>query len=183
MRSRNHIVILGPPGCGKTSVAWHLCGPEAVYLDKHALQNAIVTHVRRGSWPSELLRARALILDGPVWLSHRPAAVIALRDLLDHRELAGLRTVIVQDPRGGSVYTLIDERPPGSTVLIGLRFPEGRSRKRYIRSVLDRMGMDHSLGHGLRHMTPWTYAGVTEAIEARVFELRQAAPVVEPVSA
>jgi hypothetical protein len=180
---RPNVVLLGPLGCGKTTVAWFIAGPDALYLDKHGTQNALVAHVRRGSWSDRLSTAPNLILDGPVWLSHRPAAVDALRDLLDKRESEGLRTVVIQDPRGGSVYPLISERAPGSTVLVGLRFPEGRSRRRFVRTLVDELGVPPALGYGLLSLQPWTYQRVAEEVRRRIRQQGNSPANADPGSA
>lgn len=165
---RPHVVVLGPPASGKTTVAQRLAGPGARYLDRHATQNALVHQVRHRRWAEELRSAAALVLDGPVWLIHRPAAVQALRALLDHREAAGLRTFLCQDPNGGSVYPLIDHREPGSTVFVGLRFPEGRrGRTRFARRACEARGLPAELATGLDRLDPWTYTRVLDALRAR----------------
>jgi hypothetical protein len=171
---RPHIVVLGPAGSGKTRVARRLAGPDARYLDRRATQNALVQQVRKGRWNDDLADAAALVLDGPVWLAHRPAAVHALRDLLDLREAAGRRTILCQDPGGGSVYPLIDGRIPGSTVLLGLRFPEGRGRRRHARRLCDERGWDADLASGLERLEPWSYDRVRAELEAREAARRSA---------
>lgn len=170
VRERPNVVLLGSAGVGKTTVAHFLGGPEARYLDKHGTQNELVNHVRTGRWSERLLTAPSLILDGPVWLDHRPAVVRALRELVDSRQKQGLRTLIVQDPGGGTVHPIIADRAPGSTVTIGLRFPVGRSRKRYVRQQLAELDLPRELGHGLSSLPGWSYQRVRDELERRQSE-------------
>lgn len=162
------MVLLGPTGAGKTVVAKRLAGPNARYMDRHSTQSALVAHVRHRAWAADLRSAPALILDGPVWLSHRPAAIRAFRELLDRRGEDGLRTFVCQDPHGGSVYPLVDGRTPGSTVLVGLRFPEGRrGRRRFALRMCAQLGLPPSAAGGLEKLQPWNYRAVVDALRVR----------------
>lgn len=169
LRERANVVVLGPEGSGKTSVARRLAGDGHVYLDTRDTQNALVERVGEGCWSNGLTEAEALVLDGPIWLRNRPAAVEAFRQLMRERQQDGRRTLACQSDSDGSIEQLIAAMEPGSLVVIGLRFPKGpRGRLRFARRMAHEMGLDRSAARGLEHLDPWGYAAVIAALESRV---------------
>lgn len=161
LRDRPTVFLLGPTGSGKTSVALRLTQPRPSYLDRRLLEDALVQRVRTRAWSAELLEAPNLVLDGPVWLQSRPAIVRVLGELLRHRAEAGLRTMICQPDHDGSVNLLMDEVEPGSTVVLGLRFPIGRrGRARFASRICDKLDIPRSAAKGTETLHPWGYAQV-----------------------
>ena len=163
------MIVLGPPRSGKTAVAARFGGMGARTVTTRELQDALVERVRVGSWASDLLDAVSLVLDGPVWLSNRDGVVGLLSDLLRARVAAGLRTVICQRDTDGSVTEIIGEMPPGSLVVIGLRFPLGqRGRIRFARRACDELGLPRERASGAELLEPWGYDEVLAAIRTGI---------------
>ncbi len=159
------VIVLGPPRCGKSSVAARFAEADARTLNTRELEDALVERVRNGSWASGLLTAGSLVLDGPVWLSNRDGVVGLLSELLRARVAAGRRTVVCQRDTDGSVSELIGEMPLGSLVVIGLRFPVGqRGRIRFARRVCDDLGLPREHATGAELLDPWGYDEVLAAI-------------------
>ncbi len=159
------VCILGPEGVGKTTVAARIAGDAAVRLDTAALSDALVSRVREGVWWSRVVRPQALVLDGPVWLRGRPGVVELLRELVVRRAAAGQRTVLCQRDSDGSLDELIAVLRPGSSVVLGLRFPAGkRGRMRFARRVCDALGAPRAAARGTDQMVPWRYDRVIEVI-------------------
>lgn len=166
LSERANIVVLGPDGAGKTSVACLLAGEDLLYLDTRETQNALVDYVSKGEWADPMLDVEALVLDGPIWLRNRPAAVSAFSGLMRRRREAGKRTYVCQSDSDGSVEQLIAAMEPGSLVIIGLRFPKGaRGRLRFARRMCDEMGLARSLARGADQLDPWGYDRVIEYLK------------------
>ncbi len=161
LRQRSTIFLLGPPGAGKTSVALRLSQPRPHYLDHKGLEAALMDRVRDRAWPQDLLEAPCLVLDGPVWLQNRPAIVRVLGELLEARTRGEKRTMVCQPDHDGSINLLMDSVEPGSTVVLGLRFPKGRrGRQRFARRVCEDMGIPKTAARGTETLEPWGYAQV-----------------------
>lgn len=174
LRERSIIVVLGPEGSGKTSVARRLAGEGHTYLDTRETQNALVDYVASRSWAGGLVDAPALVLDGPIWLRNRPAAVTALGELLRRRLEAGRRTIVCQSDSDGSVQELIKSMEPGSLVVIGLRFPKGvRGRRRFARRICDRLGLPRSAARGTEQIEPWGYEPVIRSLHEKKQEMEE----------
>jgi len=166
LQERVNIVVLGPEGAGKTSVACRLAGDDLLYLDTRQTQNALVDYVSKGEWAAPMLEMKALVLDGPIWLRNRPAAVSAFCGLMRRRRDAGQHTFVCQSDSDGSVEQLIAAMEPGSLVIIGLRFPKGaRGRLRFARRMCDEMGLARALARGADQLDPWRYDGVVEYLK------------------
>lgn len=170
LAERAIVVVMGPCGSGKTSVAKQLANAplagrqlpgELLHLDTAQVQNALVERVALRRWPDHLLNARALLLDGPVWLRNRPAAVAALKELAMARAERLRRTLICQSDDDGSVDAFVQTMEPGTMAIIGLRFPKGaRGRLRFARRVCDELGIERSAALGADALEPWGYAAV-----------------------
>ena len=168
LRGRRAVFVLGPSGVGKSSVARRIAGPRALTLDTREVQNALVEQVALGGWSAELLDAPELILDGPVWLRHRPAAVEALRDLLKTRARGGHRTLVCQLDSDGSIHEVVAEMEPGSVVVMGLRYPKGpRGRLRFARRMCDAIDLPRTAARGTDIIDPWGYDAVVEMLAER----------------
>ena len=153
--------MLGPSGAGKSSVAVRLAGRSHLSLDSRAIEAALVERIGRSAFADELLTTGALVLDGPVWLQNRPAAVDALSELLAERTRRSLKTFVVQSDDDGSVDLLMAQMPAGSMVVLGLRFPKGkRGRLRFARRVCDQLQIPRLAARGTDALEPWNYERV-----------------------
>ena len=167
LRARNTVFVLGPQGVGKSTVARSLAGPAHIQYDTRQLEHVLIDCVRLGRWSERIEAAPSLVIDGPVWLRHRPGAVMLLLDLARRRSAAGRRTVFCQVsnpqplPGGesdGSIEELIAQSEPGSAVVVGLRFPTGRkSRLRCARQLCEELGLPAVAAHGSESLEPWRY--------------------------
>ncbi len=167
MRDRPIVIIMGPSGVGKTSVARRVAGDACRYLDTPALQKAILRRVRTGAWSKALIKARGLVMDGPVWLRNRPGVVELIVELLRCRGEIGRSTVVCQCDTDSSIDVLIAAAPCGTLALVGLRFPKGkRGRLRFARRMCEERGIAKEMARGTDQIEPWRYDRVIEAIEA-----------------
>lgn len=174
LRERHVILVLGPKGVGKSSVAQRLasldlpCAKGVLCLDTRQLQDALVVQVGARGWDPRLLEVPALVLDGPVWLHNRPAAVRALCELLRIRAERGLRTLVCQSDHDCSIDVLMGALEAGSSVVVGLRFPKGtRGRLRFARRVCEELDIPRSLARGSDLLEPWGYEAVIAYLAAR----------------
>ena len=88
-----------------------------------------------------------------------------LRELVEQRARTGRRTVLCQCDSDGSIDELIAVLRPGSSVVIGLRFPKGkRGRLRFARRVCEEVGAPREAARGTDQMDPWRYDTVVEVI-------------------
>lgn len=164
LRERPVVFVLGPKGCGKSTVARALAD-GAVVLDNRACQGAILDRVRNAEWSVEMATTPALVLDGPVWLHNRPGALQMLTELLTQRTAAGLRTVVCQADTEASVCLLLDLVPAGTSALIALRFPRSpKARRRVAEKICAAQGAPRSRAFGTAGLPDWSYAGVASAI-------------------
>ncbi|MEZ4240841.1 MAG: hypothetical protein R3F59_32730 [Myxococcota bacterium] len=158
LRERRVIFVLGPKGVGKSSVARALMPGDRLELERSQIEHAMLERVRDARWAEALLAARALLLDGPVWLRNRRGAVTLLLELGRVRANAGRRTVFCQVETDGSIEELISLTEPGSAAVVGLRFPTGRtSRLRCAREMCDLHGLPHGVADGSEALDPWRY--------------------------
>ncbi len=168
LRERPVVVVLGPSGVGKTCVAHRVAAPDgsALVLGAREVQEALVERVAQRGWSERLLTVRALVLDGPVWLRNRPAAVDALCELLYARSDAGFRTLVCQGTSDASVEELMGRMPAGSLAVIGLRFPKGsRGRLRFARRACDELAIPRTAARSTDLIEPWGYARVMAALQ------------------
>ncbi len=166
LRERPFVVLLGPQGVGKTSVALRLAGPDVLHLARGEVREACVRAVRRQAWPQDVLEVPALVLDGPSFLHRRPGATRLLHQLIAERTAAGRRTLACQGA-DESVSLLLDAVEPEYRVTVCLRFPRGRGRIRFAVRMAERMGLERRVGRTLHVEEPWTYARVIEALSER----------------
>ena len=107
----------------------------------------------------------ALVLDGPVWLRGRLGVVELLKELVEMRAREGRRTVLCQRDTDGSLDELIAVLTPGTSVVIGLRFPTGkRGRLRFARRLCEELGAPREAARGTDQLVPWRYERVVEVI-------------------
>jgi hypothetical protein len=166
LRERPVVIIMGPGGVGKTCVAMRIAGESSRRLSAGALQQAILRRVRTGAWSKALIKARGLVLDGPVWLRNRPGVVELIVELLRARSDAGRRTVICQANTDSHVDVLIAAAPRGTLALVGLRFPKGkRGRLRFARRMCEHHGFPKEAARGTDQILPWRYDQVMKALE------------------
>jgi len=165
LRERRVVVVLGPSGVGKTRVALRIADGEALVLNAKEVQEALIERVGQRRWADRLLQAPSLVLDGPVWLRNRPAAVDALCELLYACSDAGVRTLVCQGSSDASVEELMGRMPAGSLAVIGLRFPKGtRGRLRFARRACDGLALPRTAARGTDSLEPWGYAQVMDAL-------------------
>ena len=166
LKRRLVVVITGPGGVGKTSVACRIAGDEALRLDDSAVHRATVNWLKQQRWREELTEHPDLIIDGPVFLPQRIGAARALADLIRHRTDSGLRTYICEGGLAdGSVALLMDAVEPADRVTLTLRFPKGGGRRRFAQRFCEAHGIDRSFARSTLQLEPWTYAGVIRQLD------------------
>lgn len=174
LRERLVVLVLGPRGTGKTSVALRLAThfqesngqlPRICHLSTVQFRDRLVERIAMRKWADELLSIPELLIDGPVWLKNRPATVAALTELIDARVAAGLRTFVIQAEDDGSIEALMAVMAVGSLVTIALRFPKGAAgRLRFARRMCDELGLPRSSAKGTEELEPWGYEQVLDAL-------------------
>ena len=187
LAERAVVFVLGDPGSGKSSVGARIAHGRArapaLVIDTRGLQNAMVDRVAQLRWSERLLTVPALLLDGPVWLRNRPAAVDVLCELLHARSRAGLTTVVCQSVEDCSIEVLMPRMEPGSLAVVGLRFPKGeRGRLRFARRACDELDLPRTAARGTELIEPWGYAQVIDSLRVqRTGVLPPSAPLSTPL--
>lgn len=166
VRERIVVIITGPTGVGKTSVALRIAGEGAVHLEGRSLNSATVSRARLMRWPDRFLNAPSLVLDGPVFLGNRPGVAKALRELICARSQSCRKTILCEgDPRDGSIALLMDAVEPSHRATLTLRFPVGTGKRRFVKGLCKELGIDLRNMTSLLQIEPWSYAAVIRAAE------------------
>lgn len=174
LQERPFLVILGPHGTGKTSVARRLMGPLLISLRGEALQEAAASAVRRRRWPDDVRNSPSLLIDGPTLLNRRPGAVRLLQSLILERCEAGYRTVVCQGDGDNSVILLLDGIPENLRVTLNLRFPAGRGRVKFASRMCQQLQIDRRYAREVQPEDGWTYLKVIRALH----RIKRDSPVV-----
>ena len=165
LSERPFIVILGPRGVGKTSVAKRVLGRNPVVLKGQVLHDAAASAVRRRRWPEQMLDCPALLIDGPTLLSRRPGVTRLLQELIRERAERGLRTAVCQGDGDDSVLLLADEGDVQQRVTLNLRYPQGRGRVRFAARVCEELGLDRRYARTVQPDGLWTYLKVIRSLK------------------
>jgi len=171
VKLRPLLFLLGPAGVGKSTVARHLLGDDAPYLEERALLDALASRVRHRKWPDQIDTVPHLILEGLCFLPRRPGAAQALSDLVEARVSAGLKTVLTQAGDASSMNTLMEKIPPEQRATVVLRFPVGRGRVRYAARLCDELGIPRTYARLAQDVDPWTYERIRQTLSTARDEL------------
>lgn len=164
LQTRSVLFLLGPPGVGKTAVARRLLGKESMHVAGKPLLDVLSYQARYRRWPEEVRFSPELMIDGPCFLTRRPAVQQALKGLLAARADDGLRTAVCEAEDGSPLLSLMDGVDPDVRCTVVLRFPEGRGRRRYAAQLCDELGMDRRIARMVVDLEPWTYTRVHAAL-------------------
>ena len=162
---RSFVLVLGPRGVGKTSVARRVLTKNALVLKGTGLHDAAAAAVRRGKWPEELLAAKGLLIDGPTLLSRTPGVTRLLQGLIRERSSRGNRTVVCQGDGDDSVLLLVQESEVQNQVTLNLRYPQGRGKVRFAARVCEELGIDRRYSRVVQPEDHWTYLKVIRALK------------------
>ncbi len=169
LRQRALVVVCGPRCVGKSSVAAVIAGDKARIVDDHGLHQATLWRIRKRHWSKAMLEQPCLVIDGPVFLSERPAAANMVASLIEQRVSAGLPTILVEGPLDdGSVQLLMDAVPPEQRCTLTLRFPVEGGRLRYAQRICDELGLIRACARQTLSIDPWCYRAVREYLEGVV---------------
>jgi hypothetical protein len=171
LRERLACVVFGPKGVGKSAVGLSIAstdGARPLRLEKRAVEDALVHRTRNRAWAPAMLAAKALVLDGSLYLEKRPGHGRLLLELVQARSAAGCRTVICLPEDDASYQMFLDGMPSGQLAVVSLRFPTSRSgRMRVARRVCDELGVSRAYAAATDALDEWTYARVKEEIAMR----------------
>lgn len=163
LRSRLVVVVLGPRGVGKTSVAKRILGGVPLVLRGDRLHAACAKAVRRGRWPDDVATAPRLVLDGPEFLNRRKGVLRLLHELLVQRTQLGVATVACQGSDDTVLY-LLDAVEPRLRCTVNLRMPSQTGRRRFLRQVASQQGVPWERAREVRVDEPWTYRKVSRSV-------------------
>lgn len=162
--ARPVLVVLGPTGVGKTTVARRLLGGSPAECAVTSFRQGLVAAARAG-WPADLRYAPDLLFDDIDCLHGRWGAVDLLGQLLRDRAAAGRRTILCQGGVDPSVTLIYGQLPLTSRATLLLRFPVGRGRRRYVVQRCHERGIPFPEARAAVTMEPWSYAAVEHMLD------------------
>jgi hypothetical protein len=173
LRERSVVIVTGPVRSGKSSVARKIASwpshAAVLHLDSKTTHAEAVRFARQARWSEAVRRAPALVLDGPENLRNCRGVFDALVSLIQQRQAAGLRTVVVDPHNDGSADVLMAAMATGSTALLALRMPAGQAgRRRWARRMCDELGLSRALAQGTATLEPWGYEAVLDWLRQQV---------------
>jgi hypothetical protein len=166
VRERPLVVLAGPPGSGKATVALRFVGEEPVVrLSAAEAEAAALEAVRRKGWSEALQGAPALVVVAPPGVE-RPGLARALAALVRARVEAGRRTVLLAPEAARWLGPPFEGIDPVLRATVLLRFPVGRGRRRFEQRACAELGLPAAALRSYTPPEPWTYAAVRAALGA-----------------
>lgn len=166
VRARPLVLVLGPPGVGKTEVACRLAGTPRLELTDRELLDVVAQRTKTRRWDPAVLHADSLVLDAPIGLGSRPGFARAVGALLGIRARAGRRTIVTEAEDRSPLAPVAEGIAPELRATVLLRFPVGRGRRRFALRVCDDLGLDDAHARSVKNLEPWSYARVRAALMA-----------------
>ena len=166
VRQRPVLLLMGPPGVGKSSVARQVMGPAAVELTGPALLAESASALQKRGWSEALLGAPTLILDLPAFLERRPGFARTVSELVLARVQAGLRTALIEPEDGQLLSGLAELIPTEHRATVLLRYPVGRGRKRHAQRLCKELGLPLGLSAVGARVEPWSWEAARAALLA-----------------
>ena len=173
LQERQTIFIFGQSGVGKTIVAHHLAGEQAVLMKKNQVLDVFLQKIRRGRWMDDISTCHSLILECPAYLHLRPQILKMLQDVIKLRVNKGLKTIILDSEDASPVRGILQTISIEERATISLRFPVGRGRYRFLAYACRERGLPVKLARQLSEVEPWNYATVFSMMEAKEAQMRE----------
>ena len=165
VRERPILFLFGPKGVGKSMVARHFLGDDALLLRQREVMEAMALRILLNDWPWELAHIPKLAIEAPCFIDNRPSVLHSLGKLVGDRLRRGLRTAVLDAEDGGSVKGILNAFPLEQRATVILRFPVGGGRYRFLARECRDRGLPLRHARRLARKQPWTYRSVLQELD------------------